>query len=109
MKCRFGPGFWLLGAIWARIGGSLPIIGDKVPIRPRVLASGAIGARIAGRCRLSATKCRFGPWFWLLGAIWARIGGLLPIIGDKVPIRPLVLAFGGDLGPDRRAAADNRQ
>ena len=60
----------------------LPIIGDKVPIRPLVLALEAIGA---------------------------RIGGVLPIIGDKVPIRPLVLAFGGDLGPDRRAAADNRQ
>ena len=54
-------------------------------------------------------KRRFGPCFWLLGAIWARIGGVLPIIGDKVPIRPLVLAFEGDLGPDRRAAADNRQ
>ena len=54
-------------------------------------------------------KCRSGPWCWLLGAIGARIGGLLPIIGDEVPIRPLVLAFGGDLGPDRRAAADYRR
>ena len=53
-------------------------------------------------------KCRSGPWFWLLEAIWARIGGVLPIIGIKVPIRRLVLAFGGDLGPDRRAAADYR-
>ena len=54
-------------------------------------------------------KRRFGPCFWLLGAIWARIGGVLPIIGDKVPIRHLFLAFGGDLGPDRRGAADYRR
>ena len=54
-------------------------------------------------------KCRFGTLFWLLEAIGARIGGVLPIIGIKVPIRRLVLAFGGDLGPDRQGAADYRQ
>ena len=54
-------------------------------------------------------KCRFGTWFWLLEAIWARIGRVLPIIGNEVPIWPLVLAFGGDWGPDRQGAADYRQ
>ncbi len=97
-------------AIWARIGGGLPILGNKVPIWPLLLAFGGdLGPdrRDAADYRQQSADSAHGFSFW--GAIWARVGGQLPIIGDKVPILPLVLTFGGDLGPDRRAAADNRQ